>query len=168
MKAKASPCEYLENNHDTSVYSSSKHKEIRKLIEIDKRSEIKTWHYEIVENFNRDQATLQDCLECSICYAIVIKPITCNFCGNVFCLECLKGWTTKRPDCPTCRADMGGEVLRINVRLKSIADFIRKNWKTLRKSFEDSYQSQFDKKLSEIQDVEDLKNTVSANIINLH
>ena len=167
MNAKTLSCEYSDN--DSSVYTMPKKKsDIRKLIEIDQKDEVQTWQYEIVENFNRDQAQLQDCLECSICYEIVIKPITCGFCGNIFCYQCLKGWTIKNSNCPTCRADIGGEIFRINVRLKSIADYVRKNWDNLRKNFEDFYQCQFEFKLNEIQEVEDLKNAVSTNLINLH
>jgi hypothetical protein len=73
---------------DSSVYHYPKQKEMRKLVEIDKSEQVRSWQYEIVDLFNQDQSTLQECLECCICYEIIIKPLTCPFCANVFCQHC--------------------------------------------------------------------------------
>ena len=59
MKAKASPRDYLD--YDSTVYSSSKHKEIRKLIEIDKRDEIslKVGVFKIDIPFNDEEPAVE-------------------------------------------------------------------------------------------------------------
>lgn len=90
---------------NSNVFHYPKQKEIRKLIDIDKREEVKTWQHDIVEDFNKNQAYLQECLECSVCYEIIIKPLVCPFCANVFCQECLRRWSRIHSNCPTCRAN---------------------------------------------------------------
>lgn len=56
----------------------------------------------------------------------------------------------------------------MDLRIQKIADYVRTNWENLRLKFEDFYKTQFEIKLNEIQEVEELKNVMSTNLINCH
>lgn len=153
---------------DSCVYHYPKEKELRKLVKIDKQEEIRSWQYNIIEDYNKNQSMLQDFLECSICYDLLVKPLTCPYCGNVFCCECLRHWSRKNSNCPTCRGELAGQTIKIDNRLHKISEFVRGNWGRWRNKFANFYKMQCEIKLSEFQKIEELRNVISTNRINLH
>lgn len=46
-------------------------------------------------------STFTDIIECKICTGIVIDPVCCKFCDNIFCRICIADWLKRRKnECP--------------------------------------------------------------------
>lgn len=149
-----------------SIYKHPDHKTIEKLYKIDNSSEIESWQHDLVYSFNKNQQKLQEQLECSICYEILVKPMACPYCKNIFCEICLKKWFQMTNRCPTCRVYLGGEFIHIDRRLENIAEFVKVNWDYLAKRFENFYKNQKEIKIKELEEIDEFKNVIAANQIN--
>ena len=41
-------------------------------------------------------STFSDIIECKICSGVVIDPICCKSCDNIFCTICIEDWLKRR------------------------------------------------------------------------
>jgi E3 ubiquitin-protein ligase NRDP1 len=59
--------------------------------------------------------------KCNICITVVVQPVECNSCNQLFCKECLAGWLLKgHTTCPLCQGTVSNTPM--NRILKSFLD----------------------------------------------
>ena len=50
---------------------------------------------------NEIYETFKDLVKCPICHCIIINPMMCMGCQNVFCKKCIDEWLKKDERCPS-------------------------------------------------------------------
>ncbi|GIY29987.1 hypothetical protein CDAR_106481 [Caerostris darwini] len=77
------------------------------------------------------QKALETSVVCTICYEVMIKPMTLN-CSHCFCEHCLLIWKKKQNTCPVCR-----EYMTSMIELGNVNDMIEKLVGMLDQDFQD-------------------------------
>lgn len=69
---------------------------------------------------NKDKLnSVGEILNCVICSNILFQPMTCIYCENSFCKECLIKWENKNKICPLCKKELKTKESRIIKNLLS-------------------------------------------------
>ena len=63
--------------------------------------------------------TLKQIIICPICHNLMIEPIICYHCQNVFCKKCIEKWKAKTINCPCgCENPIFKDVIEKNNYIK--------------------------------------------------
>jgi hypothetical protein len=83
-----------------------------------KKLEIKQEDYEEhLKNAVTDSGETPEDFKCNICTLLVLNPVECNQCDQLFCKSCLNAWMAKgKSTCPNCRKDIMATTLNRNLK----------------------------------------------------
>ena len=71
-------------------------------------------------------------LSCPICLELY-QAVQVTTCGHSFCAACLERSLLRRPECPVCKANLGGETMTCNFALNDIVSKVRNLEKDIRR-----------------------------------
>ena len=60
----------------------------------------------------------KDDITCSLCGKLMIYPVQCSNCQNIYCKNCIENWKQKGGKCPMCKDSTFKDVIEKNNHIK--------------------------------------------------